>query len=174
MCFALFLQQFHGCNCAAARCKHWVKHDADFVFDVCRQFAVVFLRLAGFFVAVHTDVSDLGGREQRMYAVYHTETGAQNGYDSDGVFGNYSLSCLFKRRFYHNFLGGYVLECLVGQQGGNFFHKLAEHLCIGVFVAENCNFVADKRVIDDCYVVHCSSMCLRVGVVDVPSNLTSA
>ena len=111
------------------------------------------MRLKSFFVAIHADVSDLCGGEQDVNAVYHAQSCAQNGNNRNAVVGDHLLFGFLERSFdFHGYRFD-VFKAFVGHKCGYFFNQLAKLLHSGFFVAKNGNFVLDKRMVEDNYVV---------------------
>ena len=149
---AALFQKFYRVDRRAARGKHGVAEDDLAVFDVVRQFAVIFVGFQRFFVAVKPDVTDFRGREKGGNAVYHAETGAQDRDDRHVVAGeNIAFRC-GDGRFNLHFFQRKISENLVSHQHGDFLDEFSELLGRGVYVAQKGNFVSDQRVLKNGYV----------------------
>ena len=75
---AMFLDHGDGINSRTACCQHWVADNDGTFFDRARQFAVVFMRLEGFFVTVETDMADFCRWNESKDTLNHTETCTQD------------------------------------------------------------------------------------------------
>ena len=140
-------------NCAAAGCEHRIENDDFAVCDIVGKFAVVLLGFKRFVVAIKTDVSDFCGGDKSKDTVYHAETCAENRNDCDVICNNAGFSDR-NRGFNLNFLRIDIAESLKCHKHCDFFHKFAKLFAAGTFITHNCNFVCDKRVIENGYVVH--------------------
>ena len=144
---AFCFQKVDSRHCTAARCEHRVKHDCNSIFRAVWKFAIIFMRFASFFVAVHTDMTDSCCWEECMHAVDHAKTCTKHRDDGDCTVGNHCLFTNFKRRFHHNFLGRDVFKRFINHEGCDFFNEFSEFFHTRVLVTKNCNFVSDERMI---------------------------
>ena len=124
-----------GRNGGAARGKHRIENDNKAVGDVFGQLAVVFVRFKRHFVAVQTDVSDLGGGNKRKKAADHAESGTQDRNNGKLLAGDHLGLGGGDGRFDFHVFGRKIAKRFIAHQHGNFFDKLAELLASGAFVA---------------------------------------
>ena len=87
-----------------------------------------------------------------MHAVYHSESRAQNGYDRDAFVGNLVLRGGFEWRVHLYGNEFYVPHAFVGHHRRDFFYEFAEFFHARFFVAQDRNFVFDKRMVENKYV----------------------
>ena len=136
-------------NGATAGGKHGVNNKNLTLCNVIRQFAVVFNGLAGFGVAVKTDVAHSCLRKKVEHAVNHTDTGAENR-NNGGLF-SFKLLCyaFCNRSFDFNILGFKVTSCFKTHKHCDFSDELAESFGVCFFAAKNGEFLQDNREVEN-------------------------
>ncbi len=105
-------------------------------------------------VAVHTDVTHLGDRNQILQTVHHTQSGAEDGHDGELASGYHLCLGLGDGRFNGDFLQRQVTEDLIAHQHGNFVEQLPEVLGAGLAVAHDRQLMGNQRMVDNVQVAH--------------------
>ena len=144
---AMFLDHGDGINSRTACCQHWVADNDGTFFDRARQFAVVFMRLEGFFVTVETDMADFCRWNESKDTFNHTETCAQNRNDSQLTACDHWCLAFFNRCFDFNFFQRQVIEGFKTFQHSNLFYQMTKFVCSGFFFSEDRNFVLDQWMV---------------------------
>ena len=73
---------------ASARREHRIEQDDEALVDVLGQLAVIFMGLKSLVIAIKADMSDLRGGHERVDAVDHSQTGAEDGDDGELLAGD--------------------------------------------------------------------------------------
>lgn len=108
----------------------------------------------GLLIAVESDMSHLGHRNERQHPVQHTHTGTKYRHNSQFAARNLRGTHLAYRSFY--FLVGQrqIPRDFIPHKQGNLSKQLSEILGSGVLVPHNGQLVLNHWVVDDVYSAH--------------------